>query len=680
MAEQQRHLLRVSAVFRQALISCALLSLPAAAGLAVAGDAPEEQIEYLKSLGIEDLLQAEVTSVSKKPEKLADAAAAVFVITAEDIERSGAQSIPEALRMAPGLQVAQLSANKWIVSARGFADLFSNKLLVLIDGRSVYTPLFSGVFWELQDVLMEDIDRIEVIRGPGAALWGANAVNGVINIITKPTGRTTGGLVTVATGSHYPLATAARVGDRLGDKGSYRLYAKGDVHDGYVQPDGDDAYDGWQKLQSGFRSDLATGAGSFTLQGDVQRGEEELIYNLPGLLPPAASRTEANYWAGNLLTRWEKEQGADSLLSLQAYYDYSHIDAIFPRENRHTFDINGQYRTRMTAAQEVTLGVGYRRSVDDVDGTEFLSFVPEKKSLDLYSLILHDEIALVEGSWWLTLGSEFEHNDYSGFEVQPTARLRWQPEERQTLWAAVSRAVRTASRVDHDYRGINSETTDAFGNRYRGALFGRKDFQPEELVAYELGHRWSPADGLSFDTALFYNVYDKLRSIDPGTPYVAADEESAYLVAPLYIGNGLSGTTRGVELLVNWRPVKVWKLAFGYTYMEGSLDGGPETVWQYQQFDEEDLSNHQLQLRSWLDLAADWAFDAEVYYVDRLTESIDAYVRLDLRLGWQIQPHLRLSLSGENLTDDARAEFTAGNSLVGSEVPRQFLVKLAWSF
>jgi len=682
MHEEKRHLYGVPSVLRQAAIFCCLVSVPATVGIAdAAGVASDERIEYLKSLQIEDLLQAEVTSVSKKPEKLADAAAAVFVITAEDIERAGAQNIPEALRMAPGLQVAQLSANKWIVSARGFADLFSNKLLVLIDGRSVYTPLFSGVLWELQDVLMEDIDRIEVIRGPGAAIWGANAVNGVINIITKPADRTRGALVTAATGSHYPLATGARVGDRIGDKGSYRLYAKGDIHDGYVQPDGEDAFDGWKKLQSGFRTDIAAAAdNSFTLQGDVQRGEEELTYNLPGLLSPAESQTEAKYWAGNLLTRWEKELDADTLLSLQAYYDYSHIDAIFPRENRQTFDVNFQYRTMMTSAQEVTWGLGYRRSADDIGGTDFLSFVPESKTLDLYSIILRDEIALVKGSWWLTLGSQFEHNDYSGFEVQPTIRLRWKPEERQTLWAAVSRAVRTSSRADHDYQGVISESTDALGNRYRGALFGRKDFQSEDLVAYELGHRWSPAAGLSFDTALFYNVYDELRSLDQGSPFVGADAQSPYLVIPLYIGNGLSGTTHGLELLANWQPVKDWKLAFGYTYIEGSLDGGPETIWENQQFDEEDLSHHQLQLRSWFDLTADWAFDSELYYVDQLTEGIDAYVRLDLRLGWKINPHLTLSLSGENLTDDAKAEFTAGNSLVGSEVPRQFLAKLTWRY
>ena len=682
MHEQKRHLSGVPPVLRQAAILCCLISVQATiAGAAAADVVPDDRIEYLKSLQIEDLLQAEVTSVSKKPEKLADAAAAIHVITAEDIERAGAQSIPEALRMAPGLQVAQLSANKWVVSARGFADLFANKLLVLVDGRSVYTPLFSGVFWEFLDMLMEDIERIEVIRGPGAALWGANAVNGVINIITKPADRTLGALATAATGTRYPLAAGARVGDRIGDKGSYRLYAKGDIHDGYVQPDGEDAFDGWQKLQSGFRTDIAAAAdNSFTLQGDIQRGEEELTYNLPGLLTPAESRTEANYWTGNLLTRWEKEQDADTLLSLQAYYDYSHIDAIFPRENRQTFDVNFQYRTMMTSAQEVTWGLGYRRSIDDIEGTELFSFTPESKSLDLYSIILRDEIALVKGSWWLTLGSQFEHNDYSGFEVQPTIRLRWKPEERQTWWAAISRAVRTSSRADHDYQGVNSEHTDAFGNRYRGALLGRKDFQSEDLIAYELGHRWSPAAGLSFDTALFYNVYDNLRSLDQGSPFIGADAQSPYLVIPLYIGNGLSGTTHGLELFANWQPVKVWKLAFGYTYIDGSLDGGPETIWENQQFDEEDLSHQQLQLRSWLDLTADWTIDSELYYVDRLTEDVDAFVRLDLRLGWKISPYLELSLSGENLTDGAKAESTAGNSLVGSEVPRQFLAKLTWSY
>ncbi len=483
---------------------CTTFLITGTAAIVNAAAHADDNIEYLKSLKIEDLLEAEITSVSKKPEKLADAAAAVFVITAEDIERAGARSIPEALRMAPGLQVAQLSANKWVVSARGFGDIFSNKLLVMIDGRSVYTPLFSGVFWDIQDTLMEDIDRIEVIRGPGATLWGANAVNGVINIITKPAEETRGTLATAATGSRFPLAAGARVGDRIGDdKGSYRLYAKGDVQDGYVQPGGDDAFDGWQKLQSGFRADVAAGSGSsLTLQGDVYKGEEELTYNFPGLLSPADSQAEARYWGGNLLTRWETRRSADTLISLQAYYDYSNIDAVIPLEDRHTFDLDFQYRTMMTAAQEVIWGLGYRRSSDDIGRTEIMSFDPAGKSLDLYNVFLQDEIALVEGSWWLTLGTKFEHNDYSGLEVQPTVRLRWKPEERQTVWAAVSRAVRTASRADHDLLVSTSEGADTLGNRYRTAVFGQKDVQPEELIAYELGHRWSPNAEFTFDSSI----------------------------------------------------------------------------------------------------------------------------------------------------------------------------------
>jgi iron complex outermembrane receptor protein len=668
--------------FLRAVTFCGTLLLAGTATFAAAAASDsEDSIEYLKSLKIEDLLQAEITSVSKKPEKLADAAAAVFVITAEDIERAGARSIPEALRMAPGLQVAQLSANKWVVSARGFGDLFSNKLLVMIDGRSVYTPLFSGVFWDIQDTLMEDIDRIEVIRGPGATLWGANAVNGVINIITKSAEQTRGTLVTAATGTRAPLAAGARVGDRIGDKGSYRLYAKADVQDGFVQPGGDDAHDGWEKLQSGFRADVAAGSSSsLTLQGDVYKGEEELTYSFPGLLSPEESRVDAKYWGGNLLTRWEMERSADTLISLQAYYDYSNIDAVIPLENRHTFDLDFQYRTMPTSFQEVIWGLGYRRSSDDIGSTDILSFNPESKSLNLYNVFLQDEIALVKDSWWLTLGSKLEHNDYSGLEVQPTIRLRWKPEERQTVWAAISRAVRTSSRADHDLLVHTSEGADEFGNRYRTAIFGRKDVQPEELVAYELGHRWSPVAELSVDTALFYNEYENLHSLDMGSSFVQADARSPYLVIPLYFGNGLSAQTHGLEILVTWQPVDFWKLACGYSYIQASFSGGPETVWSNQQFDEDDFPEHQFQLRSWLDLPANWSLDSELYYVDDLTgKGVDGYIRLDLRLGWQVDENLKLSLSGENLTDSAKMEYPTGNSIVGSEVPRQFFVKLTWS-
>lgn len=657
------------------------------AGTATFADAAavdsDDSIEYLKSLKIEDLLQAEITSVSKKPEKLADAAAAVFVITAEDIERAGARSIPEALRMAPGLQVAQLSANKWVVSARGFGDLFSNKLLVMIDGRSVYTPLFSGVFWDIQDTLMEDIDRIEVIRGPGATLWGANAVNGVINIITKPAEQTRGTLVAAATGSRTPLAAGARIGDRIGDnKGSYRLYSKADVQDGYVQPGGDDAFDGWEKLQSGFRADVAAGSGSsVTVQGDVHKGDEELTYNFPGLLSPAESQVTAKYWGGNLLSRWEVQRGASTRISLQAYYDYSNIDAVIPLENRHTFDLDFQYRTMMTSFQEVIWGLGYRRSSDDIDSTDILSFAPESKSLNLYSGFLQDEIALVADSWWLTLGSKLEYNDYSGLEVQPTIRLRWKPEARQTVWAAISRAVRISSRADHDLVLYTSEGADDLGNRYRSAIYGQKDVQPEELIAYELGHRWSPFAELSFDAALFYNDYENLHSLDRGSSFILADARSPYLVIPLYFGNGLSARTHGLEVLATWKPVDFWKLAFGYSYIQASFSGGPETLWSTQQFTEDDFPEHQFQLRSWLDLPANWSLDSELYYVDDLSgKDVDGYFRLDLRLAWQASKNLKLSLSGENLADSAKMEFVGASSIVGSEVPRQFFAKLTWSF
>jgi iron complex outermembrane receptor protein len=300
--------------------------------------------------------------------------------------------------------------------------------------------------------------------------------------------------------------------------------------------------------------------------------------------------------------------------------------------------------------------------------------------LNLYSAFLQDEIELAADSWWLTLGSKLEHNDYSGFEVQPTIRLRWKPLERQTVWAAVSRAVRTSSRADHDLRAYSSEFTDSFGNRYRSALLGQDDFQPEELIAYELGHRWSPLARLSFDTAIFYNDYENLRSLDRGASFIDADTTSPYLVIPLSIGNGLSAKTHGVEVLATWQAINSWKLAFGYSYIKASFAGAPETDLGDQQFTEDDFPEHQFQLRSWLDLPANWSLDSELYYVDDLAgEGIDGYFRLDLRLGWQIGKNLELSLSGENLTDSAKMEFSDSNALVGSEVPRQFFAKLTWS-
>lgn len=639
-------------------------------------------LEYLKSLDIEALLATEITSVSKKPEKLADAAAAVFVITSEDLERTGARSIPEALRMVPGLQVSQVSATRWTISARGFTDTFSNKLLVLMDGRSVYTPLFGGVFWEIQDTVIEDIDRIEVIRGPGATLWGANAVNGVINIITKSTLETGDVLVSAGTGTNDKVMVTARVGDRFGEDSGYRLFVKGNSYSGNVQSDGEDAHDAWESLRSGFRTDIGTSkSNSFTLQGDVFKGEEELTYSFPGVLAVEDSEDSIEYKGANLLGRWEGKYNESNSFTLQSYYDYTTFDALVPSENRHTFDVDFQHQIQFFESQEIVWGLGYRVSKDDVESTGLTRFDPDSDTQHLYSGFIQDEIMLVDKVWWLTLGSKLEHNDYSGFEIQPNIRTRWKPVENQVVWGAVSRAVRAPSRADQDLNTTSRGTVDSDGNRVVAKLLGNDNFDSEDLLAYEVGHRWSVAPNLSFDTAAFYNVYKELRSLDRGQPYVDIDSTSPYLAVPLYIGNNMSGETWGVEFLASWQPIPTWKLAVGYSYIGVALEAESSVILSEQQFQEDDFLEHQVQLRSYYNITDSLAFDSEIYYVDDIEgRDIDSYLRLDLRLAWQVNEQFNLSLNGENLLDEQHAEFGDSNSVVGTEVPRLFYAKLTWRY
>lgn len=642
----------------------------------------DRTIDYLKGLSLEDLLQTKVTSPSKKPEKLVDATAAIFVITAEDIERSGIRTIPDALRMVPGVQASLVNGSNWAISARGFGDIFSDKLLVLMDGRSVYTSLFSGVYWSFQDTVIEDIERIEVIRGPGATLWGANAVNGVINIITKSAEDTQGTLLSLGTGNREPLIASGRQGGTINDKGYYRIFAKGVINDGHFQANGDDAFDGLRTLRGGFKTELdITNRSHLTLQGEIVRGKQEIQYYFPGLLIGNENLEEADFIQANLIGRWQQNHGENSSHTLQAYYDFSEIEAISPNENRHTFDLDFQYKFMATPFQEVIWGLGYRVSHDSQINNDIISLIPASSTEHLYSGFIQDEIELLKDKWWLTLGSKFEHNHYSGFEVQPNVRLRWKPLNNHTLWATVSRAVRTPSRGDHDLIAYTSGGFGPFGDRFKTKIVGQDSFDSEELIAYEAGYRWSPCQVFSMDTALFYNVYDNLRSLDPATPELEIDSISPYIALPLHVRNGISAENYGVEFLMSWQPFPQWKLAMAYSFLHVNLSYDQGTVSTTQQFQENDFPEHQFNIRSYMDLAEGWSFDSELYYVDELSgRNIDAYLRLDLRLSWQLNDELSLSLSGENLLESQNSEFDNANSIVSSEVPRLFFAKIVWDY
>jgi iron complex outermembrane receptor protein len=419
-------------------VTALCLSLAAAAPAYPAQDDQLAQATQLKSLSIEQLMEIDVTSVSRRSEPVSGAAAAITVITGEDIRRSGASNLPDALRIAVGLEVAQSDGNTWAVSSRGFNTTTSNKLLVLIDGRSIYTPLFSGVFWDVQDVMLEDVDRIEIIRGPGATLWGANAVNGVINILTKSARDTQGGLVSVGGGTEDQGFASFRQGGKVGEETAYRAYGKYSYRDSLAFADGGSARDPLRRGQAGFRLDRSdAGSGAFTLQGDAYHG-------LAG--QAVVVRADTALDGANLLGRWTRTYSENSGSDLQVYYDYTHrqIPQWF-EEHRHTLDVDYQHRKPFGARQDLVWGAGYRITHDQVGNSPGVAFLPDHRTESLFSAFAQDEIRL-ESHLRLTLGTKLEHNYWTGFEVQPSVRLSWVPDDRRTLWGAISRAVRTPTR------------------------------------------------------------------------------------------------------------------------------------------------------------------------------------------------------------------------------------------
>ena len=451
------------------------------------------------NLGIADLMNIEVTSASKKVQRVADVGAAVFVITQEDMRRSGTRSIPEALRLAPGVQVARIDANKWAVSIRGFNGRFANKLLVLIDGRSVYTPLFSGVFWDAQDTILTDIDRIEVIRGPGAALWGANAVNGVINIITKSATDTPGGLVSGGSGTEERGFAEARYGMRLSEATNIRFYAKRLDRDNGMTAAGDQTHDAWHMSRGGFRLDShTTERDTLTIQGEYYEGNEggsASFPRLPTASDPTISGTvavDSGARGGHLLSHWERTLSDTSGMILQLYYDHSQAAIDGTTGKMDVVDLDFQHRFALGKKQDIIWGVSYRFSRDDIENTFALSLLPPQKDSHLTSFFLHDEIALIPEHLSLILGARFECNNYSGFEIQPNSRLIWKPTPRHTLWTAVARAMRTPSRGDHGIIFPQSVippplTFVPFPVNQLPAvvtIYGTEEYASEELLAY----------------------------------------------------------------------------------------------------------------------------------------------------------------------------------------------------
>ena len=655
-------------------------------------------MDELMELSLQDLLNMEVTSVSKKPQTLSDAPAAVFVITQDDIRRSGVTSIPEALRMAPGVQVARIDANKWAIGIRGFNGRFANKLLVLMDGRSMYTPLFGGVFWDVQDTVLEDIERIEVIRGPGATLWGANAVNGVINIITKQAKETQGGLLSIGYGSEERGFGMLRYGGALNDgQTHYRIYAKYFDRDDSVTPfSEEDTADDWHVSRAGFRLDWEAHHDAVSIQGDLYTGKSGETLTTFSPDPPRLLKQTADedIDGGNLLLRWQRTLSTQSKLALKFYYDRTERDWPLGGEVRDTFDLDFQHRFPLAQGQDIVWGLGYRHTQDELLTTDTVQPTVDHRNDDLFSAFIQDDITLLTDRLRLTLGSKFEHNDYSGLEIQPNARLLWTPDERQSLWVSVARAVRTPTRSEHDFRilglaGIVPPGTppNPFPVPLVSVLEGSEDFAAEELLAYELGYRIQATEQLSLDLAAFYNDYDKLLSLNPGAPVCAATgipvllEPGCVLTTnsvflPLTAGNDLQGTSHGLEAALDWRMLDWWRWHGSYAYLHMDLDDtaqGLSTAGQN--------PRHQFSLRSAMNLSHNLELDLWLRYVDDLPDlGIDSYLSLDARLAWRLYKDLELSIVGQNLLEQHQEFISELGDISPTEVERSVYGQIKWVF
>ena len=593
----------------------------------------------LSDLSLEELSNVEITSASKRPERLSDAAASVFVISADDIRRSAATTLPEALRLAPNLEVAQAYANGYAISARGFNSSSANKLLVLIDGRSVYTPLFGGVFWDVQDVMLEDVERIEVISGPGGTVWGVNAVNGVINVITREAAETRGAVVSAAAGNREWLASA-RQGMAIAN-GNLRLYVKHTQFENTETANGTDVDDAARFTQAGFRGDWNALAGRLTVQGDTYRGKRG--QPLPGTISISGvnlALDDVTTSGANLLARWERSLDNDSALSVQAYYDRTHrtVPPTFA-ETLELADIQVQHSSRPAAGHAVVVGGEYRLGRDRLVNSDVFAFLPARSNQTWSSLFVQDEIVLRE-ELRLTLGARVERNDYTGSEWLPNVRLAWKPAADHLLWTALSRTVRAPSRLDRD---------TFVPGQPPFLLRGGPDFRSEVAKVFELGYRGRPTDASSLSVTVFQADYDHLRTQE-------------IVLSPLFafFGNGMTARVRGLEAWGTYQPLPAWRLHAGFTRLlqhfelnPGSTDAGAPAAAAGAN------PARQLLLRSALDLPRAMELDVTVRYVAALSNpNVPRYTALDARLAWRPDSNNELWLSARNLLGPRHGEFT----------------------
>jgi iron complex outermembrane recepter protein len=666
-----------------------LLSLPGKV-------AAQHRSPDLTQMSIEDLLNVEVTSVSKKEQKLSRTPAAVYVISAEDIARSGLTSIPEVLRLAPGVEVARINSSTWAISIRGFNSQFSNKLLVMIDGRTIYSPNFSGVLWNVEDLPLDDVEQIEVIRGPGAAVWGANAVNGVINIITRSAVETQGGLITAQAGNYDQAVGSLRYGSHLGDAAvrfSSKYAERSPLAGG---TGGGSNYDRWDLQRAGFRADWpASTANGFTFEGDLYQSDAGETANYPSLTPPY-SRIQNFLWyysGGSLLARWRHVSAGGSQITGQAFYDRSHeAGAGDYGVTDSTLDLDLQQQMRLGGRHEVVWGVSARLVDEKTNSSFLLNWVPSGKNTRLFSGSVQDEIALAPRRLWLTLGTRIEHNDYTELEVEPDLRLLWTVQPRHSLWAAVSRSVRSPSSLEERVQSTISVVPTPLGLANILRSYGSSGFKSETALSYEAGYRMQAGQKVYLDLSWFYTSYHDLVGGVLGSPFLELNPPPLHLVTPVTLVNGMEGHGTGAELAANYAATRFWRLQGSYSWLVQSTRSDPAYPSATAALPDGANPRHQFQLHSTLDLRRNLQFDTSAYFVGRLTlpaigagnippVEVPNYTRLDTRMAWSPLEVLELSVGGQNLLRPHQLEFQdIAFPLVAGQVQRSFYGKVRWRF
>jgi iron complex outermembrane receptor protein len=623
-------------------------------------------------------LSTVVSTVERQESTIGRTPAAVFVITPEMIKRSGARSIPDVLRMAPGVDVARVNAHTWAISIRGFNERFANKLLVQIDGRIVYNATFGGVYWDQQDVVLEDVERIEVIRGPGTTMWGSNAVNGVINILTKKSSDTQGALIQSGGGGQDQQDfNTVRYGGRVNEDLTYRVWGQQfDRAPGWSETG---VRDGWRMKHGGFRIDYTpTCEDTFTVQGDLLSGYGGQTTLATIDTPPYSEINNdiTAFPAGNILAQYERKIDEETSWKIMGYYDrYEYNRPGILLETRETYNIDLQYQFSPAEFHQFITGANYRNSPDSFRGSYMIDFVPQQFVTEWASVFAQDTMTLIEDRWYFTLGARLEQNTFGGFQPEPTARLLFLPSERQSMWAAVSRAARNPTRLDANldvHTHVGPPNVPDFIQ-----VTGDPRHKAENLVAYEIGYRAAPTDDFTWDIAGYINDYDRLYAASGAGPPIFGP--GGEVTIPFTLGNRARALTYGFETTANYQVNERWRLFASYSMYQaqaqssppGSVDGISGN------------SPHNMAyLRSSWDLTKDFHFDLIGRYVDRLTAlDVPQYFQMDARIGWYVKKNLEVSFVGQNLLDGHHPEFVDAIGLLEStQVKRSWYGMVTWQF